>query len=494
MAPIKLSSVSAFARPEEHLTRQTTYGGIVTLLGVLLASTLFIHELSWFLNARGVAKMEVDLQRRHDLTIYVDITFHAIPCAALSVDIIDAAGTADSDTNFAEGAHLHKVRLDASGRRIARGDAGEYHTPQTQRVENQGGEQVVAIDLGVAMQHLGEMEEEMGAHEGCRLRGDVTVRRVAGRLHFAVHQQSMADMLPQMLSGHVLPRVRNASHTVHSVTFGPSFPGQVSPLGGTRRIEGVESGGHAYKYYIKIVPTEYTTRFGSLLETSQYSVTEYAMPLYVAGDATHSAVRRDPFVDLVYDLSPIVMRIRQAPLGLLHFVVRLCAVVGGALSVTRLLDTLVDAVLRALGAPGGGRRGSASSGGGGGGGASFGGAGGLLPTRSGSHGGSVQGNGSLGGALSGALGGSGPLPRHSSGGGGLAGAGSAPLQHSYTGGGPPMPRLGSGGGSGGLQPRASASGSGMLSPLGGGAPPAGGFGISLPGGAGASGGGHFRQD
>jgi hypothetical protein len=32
----------------------------------------------------------------------------------------------------------------------------------------------------------------------CRVFGELTVRRVAGRLHFAVHQQSFIDVLPQV--------------------------------------------------------------------------------------------------------------------------------------------------------------------------------------------------------------------------------------------------------------------------------------------------------
>ncbi|KIY93713.1 hypothetical protein MNEG_14248 [Monoraphidium neglectum] len=194
--------------------------------------------------------MEVDLRRHHDLNINLDITFHTVPCAALSVDIIDASGTADSDVNNARGAHLHKVRLSAAGAPLAR--TSEYQTPQSQRMTTEGGSSVVNVDLGAAVQHMGEMEQEMGAHEGCRLRGDVTVRRVAGRLHFAVHQQSFADMLPQLLTGHVLPRLRNMSHTIHKVQFGPSFPGQVNPLDGAVRMEPATSGGHAYKYYIKV--------------------------------------------------------------------------------------------------------------------------------------------------------------------------------------------------------------------------------------------------
>lgn len=205
-------------------------------------------------NPHATPQMEVDLRRHRDLSIYVDVTFHAVPCAgeaahtaaccpaacgcmqqacllsyppcvgshawgplhshpcmgpcrsthpvprppaALSVDIIDASGTADSDVNYAAGAHLHKVRLGRDG-----APAGEYATPQSQRAVHEGGSTVVNVDLGAAMQHMGEMEEEIGAAEGCRLRGDVTVRRVAGRLHFAVHQQSFIDKLPQVRGLH----------------------------------------------------------------------------------------------------------------------------------------------------------------------------------------------------------------------------------------------------------------------------------------------------
>lgn len=55
-----------------------------------------------------------------------------------------------------------------------------------------------------------------------------------------------------MLTGHVLPHIRNMSHTVHSLSFGPPFPGRVNPLDGTTRVEDATSTGHAYKYYIKV--------------------------------------------------------------------------------------------------------------------------------------------------------------------------------------------------------------------------------------------------
>jgi hypothetical protein len=136
------------------------------------------------------------------------------------------------------------------------------------------------------------------------------------------------------------------------------------------------------------VPTVYHTRLGVVLETSQYSVGEYAMPLRgpngngngngnhhpqpghpsvkdkdgnvhklaqgsgvgpagsgAAGDTHPTSMVQNAFVDLSYDLSPIMNVINASPGSLLHFLVRLCAVVGGVLSVTRMTDKIVNALL-----------------------------------------------------------------------------------------------------------------------------------------------------
>jgi hypothetical protein len=100
------------------------------------------------------------------------------------VDILDASGTSESDvsSNSKRDVHLHKERLNAKGQRI-RGKDGEYHTPVTQQQTAQGGGTVMSIDIGAAMQQMGDMEAEMTAHEGCKLHGDVQVRVMKGQCH-----------------------------------------------------------------------------------------------------------------------------------------------------------------------------------------------------------------------------------------------------------------------------------------------------------------------
>ena len=62
--------------------------------------------------------MSVDLERRHDLPINIDILFPAVPCAVLSMDVLDVSGTNENDASFAKGMNIHKHRLDSRGKKI----------------------------------------------------------------------------------------------------------------------------------------------------------------------------------------------------------------------------------------------------------------------------------------------------------------------------------------------------------------------------------------
>lgn len=326
---LRLSSFSAYARPEAHLAQKTYHGAAVTLCGVSLALFLFVHETAHFWRLHTATKMSVDLERRHDLPITLDVSFPAIPCAVLSLDVLDISGTAESDASFAlhRDMVVHKVRLDASGRRIGK---REYATPQSQELVEDGfGGNVMNVNLNLAMKHLTEMEEESQAHEGCHLSASMKVKRVAGRVHISVHQQMVFQMLPQLLAGHSIPHLLNMSHVVHHVAFGPDFPGQVRPLDGFTRI--LDTNFASFKYFLKVVPTEYYSRLGGVTETHQYSVSEYSTPLPMGG--AHA-----PALDFMYDLSPIVVTLNERPPSILHYIVRISAVVGGVFAITRMLD------------------------------------------------------------------------------------------------------------------------------------------------------------
>ncbi|KAL3363601.1 hypothetical protein AABB24_012721 [Solanum stoloniferum] len=106
-----LRAMDAFPRAEEHLLQKTKSGAFVSIVGLVIMSTLFLHELSYYLNTITVHQMAVDLRRGETLPIHINMTFPSLPCDVLSVDAIDMSGKheVDLDTN------IWKLRLNSDG-------------------------------------------------------------------------------------------------------------------------------------------------------------------------------------------------------------------------------------------------------------------------------------------------------------------------------------------------------------------------------------------
>ncbi|OIT23006.1 hypothetical protein A4A49_63494, partial [Nicotiana attenuata] len=75
--------------------------------------------------------------------------------------------------------------------------------------------------------------------------------------------------------------------------------------------------------------------------TNQFSVTEYFSPINEF-DWTW------PAVYFLYDLSPITVTIREERRSFLHFITRLCAVLGGTFALTGMLDKWMYRFLEAV--------------------------------------------------------------------------------------------------------------------------------------------------
>ncbi|MCD7467877.1 hypothetical protein HAX54_005530 [Datura stramonium] len=97
-----LRALDAFPRAEEHLLQKTKSGAFVSIVGLVIMLTLFLHELSYYLNTITVHQMAVDLRRGETLPIHINMTFPSLPCDVLSVDAIDMSGKheVDLDTNI----------------------------------------------------------------------------------------------------------------------------------------------------------------------------------------------------------------------------------------------------------------------------------------------------------------------------------------------------------------------------------------------------------
>ena len=374
----KLKAFDAYVKPEAHLTRKTTSGASVSLVGYALMAILFLFELGTYLAPRRVTTMGVDVTRDELLPINLDMTFPGLPCQIISLDALDASGKHEADI----GGELHKQRIGSDGRVLGMYES-HYEDFELGVIQflrpRQRGEPMPRV------KHFEEVAKARKEKEGCRIFGSMKVQRVAGNFHVSVHAQDWQTL--QMVYDKV--EHIDVSHTIERLSFGRDYPGKVDPLNGYVRLidqaKGEKSG--TFKYFLKVVPTTYTRRRGATLalkkaseadttmnarrrekgksgktktraknteensnasrgavRTNLYSVTEYFTP---SRGWSETGL---PAVFFLYDLSPVVMEVSDAPASFGHFLARVCAVVGGVFAVTGMTDRWIHRAVEVIAA------------------------------------------------------------------------------------------------------------------------------------------------
>uniref|UniRef100_A0A0E0D7T8 Endoplasmic reticulum vesicle transporter C-terminal domain-containing protein n=1 Tax=Oryza meridionalis TaxID=40149 RepID=A0A0E0D7T8_9ORYZ len=324
-----LKNFNAFPHAEDHLLKKTYSGAIVTIFGLIIMVTLFAHELKFYLTTYTVHQMSVDLKRGETLPIHINMSFPSLPCEVLSVDAIDMSGKHEVDLHT----NIWKLRLDKYGHIIGteylndlvEKEHGTHNHDHDHEHQDEQKKQEHTFNED-AEKMVKSVKQAMENGEGCRVYGVLDVQRVAGNFHISVHGLNIF-VAEKIFDGssHV-----NVSHIIHDLSFGPKYPGIHNPLDETTRILHDTSG--TFKYYIKIVPTEYRYLSKQVLPTNQFSVTEYFVPKRATDRSAW------PAVYFLYDLSPITVTIKEERRNFLHFLTRLCAVLGGTFAMTGMLD------------------------------------------------------------------------------------------------------------------------------------------------------------
>ncbi|KAL0815993.1 hypothetical protein Bca101_072437 [Brassica carinata] len=285
-----LRSIDAFPRAEDHLLQKTQSGAVVSIVGLFIMATLFLSELSYYLNTLTVHQMSVDLKRGETLPIHVNMTFPSLPCDVLSMDAIDMSGKheVDLDTN------IWKLRLNSHGHIIGTeyiSDLVEKEHDHSSHKHDEHKNETEALNLlgfdEAAETMIKKVKQALADGEGCRVYGVLDVQRVAGNFHVSVHGLNI--YVAQMVVDVFLV------------------------------------------YGLQIVPTEYRYLSKDILTTNQYSLTEYYTPM-------NAFDRTWPAVYFLYDLSPITVTIKEERRSFLHLITRLCAVLGGTFALTGMLD------------------------------------------------------------------------------------------------------------------------------------------------------------
>ena len=208
----------AFARSKDHVQVRTLSGGVVSTVAIALTVVLLVSEFSYFRSTRLEEHLLIDKsQGERDCEISLELDLLGVSCRHAELRVEDSRGQAYGDARV----HVHKLPILADGR--------------------------IAMGAGVAPE----------AAPGCKLKGGLTVRKVAGNFHVAAgHAAGGGD-------GHFAFSVSpldfasyNASHIVRHLDFGPAIPnGQWAPLDGTVAV--ATRAGTQFQYHLKAVPTIY---------------------------------------------------------------------------------------------------------------------------------------------------------------------------------------------------------------------------------------------
>lgn len=313
-----LKQIDVYRDIPKDLTDQTLTGGFVSLVAGVTMMYLFIAEFWLFLTPETTHTMFIDsVMDTHGyamLQININLTMPMMPCIVTSVDAQDVMGSHVVNV----GGKLYKTRLDSNGR----------------------------IKLGVNGLPLPDQsppKEQIG--EGCNVHGTIVVKRVPGNFHVSAHAHA------ELLSMFFENRQLNVSHIVHEVSFGDSAGlvdvagSSVNPLRGAFKngaldaAHGEVSGNgfaKSYEYFISIVPTQYEKIGAPVVNSYQY----------VANSNDILGRYKIPAVYFRYEISPVTVKFTQSRRSFSHFIVQVCAIVGGVFTVLGIVNSMAQGGIR----------------------------------------------------------------------------------------------------------------------------------------------------
>jgi endoplasmic reticulum-Golgi intermediate compartment protein 3 len=315
-----------FPKVEIEHTVQTERGGAASLVAYGLIAILVLAEcFSWMSQNYSQSTVEhitVDTSLGKKMRVNLEITFPALACEDLHIDIMDIAGDSQLDLDDT----MVKRRLNMKGQPLGKEEVVESNIHQ---IKQAGKDEILKVELpadycgpcygasekeGQCCNTCDELIEaykskrwrtdlvtqsaeqciregrdkiepkKMRRGEGCHLEGYFSVNRVGGNFHIAMGEGIERDGRHIHTFNPEDTHNFNASHTIHHLSFGPAPEGinsknqEFASLNGVSKVVTKEFGTTGlFQYFIKIVPTTYVG--STIVETNRYFYTERFRPL-----------------------------------------------------------------------------------------------------------------------------------------------------------------------------------------------------------------------
>eukprot|EP01114_Cavostelium_apophysatum_P020923 TRINITY_DN7156_c0_g1_i1.p1 TRINITY_DN7156_c0_g1~~TRINITY_DN7156_c0_g1_i1.p1 ORF type:complete len:452 (-),score=73.63 TRINITY_DN7156_c0_g1_i1:286-1476(-) len=365
-----------FPKDKDEASEQSSFGAVVTIIGILLITFLMASEWRDFSKSQYNNTLHVNYDRGEKMKINIRILFLALPCDQINLDVSDRLGGEDVavQSNVKRNIRAESWRGDVKEiirkvpRPVTPGEGSNYGITVWNTLRRQSNRTVEeclpcydasaksgrccnnCFQLGQA--YLEEKHDirrikdkpqcqNTAVKEGCMISGFLEVGKVQGAFHIvagAVHSESGArhhhhfDALQKEIGF-------NTSHLINSFSFGRDFPFIVNPLD---EMLFIDEGLGQQQYFLQVVPTVYTKPSGKIIDTNQYSVTYQYSPVEI--NSEHQEL---PGVFFRYDISPIAIDIEEKRSSLAHFFTRISAIIGGVWVVIGVVYSVTNNFYRA---------------------------------------------------------------------------------------------------------------------------------------------------
>ncbi|KAJ8080455.1 vacuolar protein sorting-associated protein 45 [Marasmius tenuissimus] len=401
-----LKGVDAFGKTTDDVKVKTRTGAFLTLLS---AAIILAFSTMEFIDYRRVyidTSLVVDKSRGEKLTVNLNVTFPRVPCYLLSLDVMDISGETQRDISH----NVLKRRLDSNGVPVPNSFSADLRNDldkmNDQKDSNYCGScygglepasgccntceevRMAYVNRGWSFTNPDAIEQcknegwadtlREQANEGCNIAGRIRVNKVIGNIHlspgrsFQTTGRNYYELVPYLRDD---GNRHDFSHTVHKFSFegddeydyykaeaGREMKKRLglgqNPLdNATGR---TSKAAYMFQYFLKVVSTQFRTLDGKIINTHQYSVTQFERDLTegAQGDTPQGVhlqhgVAGVPGAFFNFEISPILVVHSDTRQSFAHFITSTCAIVGGVLTVASLLDSILFATTKALKKSGG---------------------------------------------------------------------------------------------------------------------------------------------
>jgi len=195
------------------------------------------------------------------------------------------------------------------------------------------------LDLPTPAPDMARLKDAFINQEGCQLVGSILVNKVPGNFHVSAHAHQF--FLGEIFAQNGIATI-DLSHKINHVSFGSDDDikeikkkfnkGVLNPLDGVQVVknEALKNVGVMTQYYINVVPTTYQDLSAKELYVHQFAVNSNSLETFNV-----------PAVYFRYDLSPVTVKFALRKESFFHFLVQICAIIGGIFTVAGIIDSLI---------------------------------------------------------------------------------------------------------------------------------------------------------